>query len=178
MLELSARLRLLGQLHRPSLYQRLVVAAVWRHREGCRSRGVAGASTPILSQKKTPAFLTAALESARIGFAIALEALQCSGALGAARPCRSIVRLIEEERLCRPIETRIGSRRRIMRNWSSKSIVAGGAGDVDGRHFSSDPGVRTMAWRWLAFGLSTRLPARDSRFSPKPLCAKPHSRGQ
>ena len=31
-----------------------------------------------------------------------------------------------------------------MRNSISKSIVAGGAGDVGGRHFSSDPGVRTM----------------------------------
>ena len=33
-----------------------------------------------------------------------------------------------------------------MRNSISKSIVAGGAGDVDGRNL----GVRAMGWRWLS----------------------------
>jgi hypothetical protein len=36
-----------------------------------------------------------------------------------------------------------------MRNSISKSIVAGGAGDVDGRNL----GVRAMGWRWLSPGL-------------------------
>ena len=57
-----------------------------------------------------------------------------------------------------------------MRNSSSKSIVAGSAGDVDDRYFSSDPGVRATAWRWLATELSTRLPQRGCRFSAKLLC--------
>ena len=36
-----------------------------------------------------------------------------------------------------------------MRNSISKSIVAGGAGDVDGRNL----GVRAIGWRWLSPGL-------------------------
>ena len=36
-----------------------------------------------------------------------------------------------------------------MRNSISKSIVAGGAGDVDGRNL----GVRAMGWPWLSPGL-------------------------
>jgi hypothetical protein len=36
-----------------------------------------------------------------------------------------------------------------MPNSISKSIVAGGAGDVDGRNL----GVRVMGWRWLSPGL-------------------------
>ena len=40
-----------------------------------------------------------------------------------------------------------------MRNSISKSIVAGGAGDVDGRNL----GVRAMGWRWLRRRLSPGL---------------------
>ena len=36
-----------------------------------------------------------------------------------------------------------------MRNSISKSFVAGGAGDVDGRYL----GVRARGWRWLSPGL-------------------------
>jgi hypothetical protein len=40
-----------------------------------------------------------------------------------------------------------------MRNSISKSIVAGGAGDVDGRN----PGVRAMGWRWLTWAFSGQV---------------------
>jgi hypothetical protein len=64
-----------------------------------------------------------------------------------------------------------------MRNSISKSIIADGAGDVDGRQYSSDPGVPETAWRWLSPGLSTSLLPRLCRFSPKLQYAKPRSWG-
>jgi len=44
-----------------------------------------------------------------------------------------------------------------MRNSISKSIVSGGAGDVDGRNLD----VHAMGWRWLSPGLFDAPSALD-----------------
>ena len=60
-----------------------------------------------------------------------------------------------------------------MRNSISKSIVAGGAGDVDGRNL----GVRAMGWRWLSPGLFEPPSALDLSIFAEASVREAHSRG-
>jgi hypothetical protein len=64
-----------------------------------------------------------------------------------------------------------------MRHSISKSIVAGGAGGVDGHHFSSNLGVRAMGWRWLSPGLFEPPSALDLSIFAEASVREAHSRG-